>query len=86
MCLPVRLLPGREQEGFGLFIADDFGVQPLLFPDAKMFAVPETKGSFQIFRRRVYRGGDVDTGVVAIDFPTYILNPPPTAARQRPED
>ena len=86
MRLPVRLLPGREQEGFGLFLADDFGVQPVLFPEAKMFVVPETKGSFQIFRRRVYRSGDVDAGVVAADFPAYILNPPPTVISKHPED
>lgn len=86
MRLPVRLLPGREQEGFGLFLADDFGVQPVLFPEAKVFVVPKTKGSFQILWFGAYRSGDVDAGVVAIDFPSYILNPPPTAISKRPED
>ena len=27
---PIRLLPSWELEGFGLFITDDFGVQPVL--------------------------------------------------------
>ena len=42
--------------------------------------MPETKGPSRYLGAGLIGGDDVDTGIVATDFPAYILNPPPTAA------